>query len=370
MIIGIPKEIKNHENRVSLTPDGVKQLISFNHLVLVETLAGVGSGFLDTDYLDAGATLVQTPEEIWSAEIVIKVKEPLTSEYHFLNDHLILFTYLHLAPNPQLTKALLDSGTTSLAYETIQLNNKNLPLLIPMSEIAGRLSVQTGAHFLEEKPGGKGLLLSGVPGVAKGSIVIIGGGTAGANAAQIAVGIGANVTILDINPQRLAQLENQFGTKIQTLISTPQNISKVVATADLVIGCVLIPGQTAPKLVTTDMVKNMTVGSVIIDVAIDQGGIFESIDHTTTHDEPVYIKYGVQHYAVANMPGAVPKTATNALANVTLPYILQLANLGLNASLHANEALLKGLNTYQHHLTNLDVATSQGHDYVDPLTLF
>lgn len=369
MIIGIPKEVKNNENRVGMTPDGVASFVANGHEVRVETNAGAGSGFSDYDYEQAGASICAAATAVWAAEMVIKVKEPLVEEYHHLRDGLILYTYLHLAPAKELTQQLLASGTTGVAYETIQLPDRSLPLLVPMSEIAGRMSVQVGAEFLEKTKGGKGILLSGIPGVKRGNVVIIGGGNVGANAAKIACGFGASVTILDVNQQRLAELDIQFGNQIQTLVSNPHTIAEVVKTADLVIGTVLIPGAKAPTLVTEEMIMSMEEGSVIVDVAIDQGGIFETIDKITTHDDPVYIKHGVLHYAVANMPGAVAKTATIGLTNVTLPYALTIANKGLEKALNQDEALQKGVNTYQKQLTNKAVAHSQGVDYTELLTL-
>ncbi|MBP1041699.1 alanine dehydrogenase [Vagococcus sp. BWB3-3] len=369
MIIGIPKEVKNNENRVGMTPDGVASFVANGHEVRVETNAGAGSGFSDYDYEQAGASICAAATAVWAAEMVIKVKEPLVEEYHHLRDGLILYTYLHLAPAKELTQQLLASGTTGVAYETIQLPDRSLPLLVPMSEIAGRMSVQVGAEFLEKTKGGKGILLSGIPGVNRGNVVIIGGGNVGANAAKIACGFGASVTILDVNQQRLAELDIQFGNQIQTLVSNPHTIAEAVKTADLVIGTVLIPGAKAPTLVTEEMIMSMEEGSVIVDVAIDQGGIFETIDKITTHDDPVYIKHGVLHYAVANMPGAVAKTATIGLTNVTLPYALTIANKGLEKALNQDEALQKGVNTYQKQLTNKAVAHSQGVDYTELLTL-
>ena len=360
MKIGIPREIKNNENRVGLTPNGAASLVAAGHNVLVETTAGLGSGFTDEAYQAAGATIIHAAAEVWAATLVIKVKEPLPAEYHYLREDLILFTYLHLAPAIDLTGQLIAAGTTAIAYETIQLPDRSLPLLTPMSEIAGRMAVQIGAQYLEKIYGGKGILLAGIPGVKRGHVVIIGGGNVGTNAAKIAVGLGANVTILDVNQQRLAQLDDLFGNGVQTLVSNAHNIAASVATADVVIGTVLIPGAKPPTLVTADMIQQMEAGSVIIDVAIDQGGIFETIDRTTSHDEPVYLKYGILHYAVANMPGAVPNTATIALTNATLPYIHQIADLGLTTALRQNSALQSGVNVYQTRLTNQAVAASQG----------
>ncbi|MED5074659.1 alanine dehydrogenase, partial [Anoxybacillus geothermalis] len=325
MIIGVPKEIKNNENRVAITPAGVLSFVQAGHTVLIEKEAGVGSGFNDSDYARAGAQIIERAEDVWAqADMVMKVKEPLPSEYRFFRPGLVLFTYLHLAADPELTRALKESGVIAIAYETVQVG-RTLPLLTPMSEVAGRMAAQIGAQFLEKPYGGKGILLGGVPGVARGKVVIIGGGVVGTNAAKVAVGLGADVTIIDLNADRLRELDDIFGNQITTLMSNPMNIAEAVAEADLVIGAVLIPGARAPKLVTEDMVKAMKPGSVIVDVAIDQGGIVETSDHVTTHDDPTYVKHGVVHYAVANMPGAVPRTSTIALTNVTIPYALQIA---------------------------------------------
>ncbi|MED4986326.1 alanine dehydrogenase, partial [Geobacillus stearothermophilus] len=319
MIIGVPKEIKNNENRVAITPAGVLSFVQAGHTVLIEKEAGVGSGFSDNDYARAGAQIIERAEDVWAqADMVMKVKEPLPSEYRFFRPGLVLFTYLHLAADPELTRALKESGVIAIAYETVQVG-RTLPLLTPMSEVAGRMAAQIGAQFLEKPYGGKGILLGGVPGVARGKVVIIGGGVVGTNAAKVAVGLGADVTIIDLNADRLRELDDIFGNQITTLMSNPMNIAEAVAEADLVIGAVLIPGARAPKLVTEDMVKAMKPGSVIVDVAIDQGGIVETSDHVTTHDDPTYVKHGVVHYAVANMPGAVPRTSTIALTNVTIP---------------------------------------------------
>jgi len=363
MIIGIPKEIKNNENRVAITPSGVSYLKKEGHDVLVEINAGIGSGFSNEEYSAAGATIIDTAKEVWNtSEMIIKVKEPLPSEYGFFRKGLILFTYLHLAAEKELAEALTESGVTSIAYETIEVNGK-LPLLTPMSEVAGRMAVQIGAQFLEQPHGGKGILLAGVPGVKKGNVTIIGGGIVGTNAAKIAIGLGANVTLLDLNPERLRELDNQFGSSLNTVISNPANIEEAVAGADLVIGAVLIPGAKAPKLVTEEMVKKMASGSVIVDVAIDQGGIFETVDHITTHDNPTYIKHGVVHYAVANMPGAVPRTSTIALTNVTIPYALQIANQGAAEAIQNNYAIKQGVNTFDGHITYAPVAKDLGFKY-------
>ncbi|MBH0162165.1 alanine dehydrogenase [Fictibacillus sp. 26RED30] len=363
MIIGVPAEIKNNENRVAITPSGVITLTAAGHKVLVENNAGVGSGFTNEDYSAAGAEIVAEAQDAWAAEMVMKVKEPLASEYKYFRSDLILFTYLHLAAEPALAKALTDSGVTAIAYETVEFN-RTLPLLTPMSEVAGRMSAQIGAQFLEKPKGGKGILLAGVPGVRRGKVTIIGGGVVGTNAAKVAIGLGADVTIIDLSPDRLRQLDDIFGNSIQTLMSNPLNIAQAVAESDLVIGAVLIPGAKAPKLVTEEMIKSMTPGSVVVDVAIDQGGIFETVDRITTHDNPTYDKHGVVHYAVANMPGAVPRTSTIALTNVTVPYALQIANKGAQAAIAQNPSLKAGLNTAGGFVTYEAVATDLGYDYV------
>ncbi|MGG1228105.1 alanine dehydrogenase [Bacillus halotolerans] len=363
MIIGVPKEIKNNENRVALTPGGVSQLVSNGHRVLVESGAGLGSGFENEAYESAGAEIIADPKQVWDAEMVMKVKEPLPEEYAYFRKGLVLFTYLHLAAEPELAQALKDKGVTAIAYETVN-EGRTLPLLTPMSEVAGRMAAQIGAQFLEKPKGGKGILLAGVPGVARGKVTIIGGGAVGTNAAKMAVGLGADVTIIDLNADRLRQLDDIFGHQIKTLISNPVNIADSVAEADLLICAVLIPGAKAPTLVTEEMVKQMKPGSVIVDVAIDQGGIVETVDHITTHDQPTYEKHGVVHYAVANMPGAVPRTSTIALTNVTVPYALQIANKGAAKALADNAALRAGLNTANGHVTYEAVAKDLGYEYV------
>lgn len=363
MIIGIPKEIKNNENRVAITPAGVDAFYKAGHTVLIETNAGLGSSYSDQEYEAAGATIVATAAEAWQAEMVLKVKEPLASEYVYFRSDLLLFTYLHLAAEPALTKALVESGATAIAYETVEVN-RTLPLLTPMSEVAGRMSVQIGAQFLEKTYGGKGILLGGVPGVNKGNVVIVGGGIAGTGAAKMAIGLGANVTILDVNANRLRELEDLFGRDVQTLMSNPYNIAEAVAQADLVVGAVLIPGAKAPKLVSEAMVKSMKSGSVLVDIAIDQGGIFATSDRITTHESPTYEKHGVIHYAVANMPGAVPRTSTQALTNVTLPYALQIANQTLAVAIEKNSSLKLGVNVANGVVTYEAVANDLGYDYV------
>ncbi|MDN3018234.1 alanine dehydrogenase [Paenibacillus sp. BSR1-1] len=369
MRIGVPKEIKNNENRVAMTPAGVVNLVKFGHEVMIEKGAGFGSGFTDEDYSSAGAKLVETAEEAWSMEMVMKVKEPLPSEYKYFREGLILFTYLHLAPEPELTKALIDKKVVGIAYETVQLANRSLPLLTPMSEVAGRMAAQIGAQFLEKVYGGKGILLSGVPGVQRGTVTIIGGGVAGTNAAKMAIGLGAKVTIIDLNPDRLRQLDDIFGSDVTTLMSNPYNIAEAVKESDLVIGAVLIPGAKAPKLVTQDMIKSMKPGSVVVDIAIDQGGIFETTDRITTHDNPTYERHGVVHYAVANMPGAVPRTSTIALTNVTVPYAVEIANKGYQKACLNNEALLKGINTLGGFVTYEAVAEAHGLEFKDTRSL-
>lgn len=365
MKIGVPKEIKNNENRVAMTPSGVVNLTVFGHEVFIEAGAGLGSGFTDEDYKAAGAHIVATAGEAWKQEMVMKVKEPVPSEYDYFKEGQILFTYLHLAPEPELTKALVDKKVVAIAYETVQLPNRSLPLLTPMSEVAGRMATQIGAQYLERQEGGKGILLGGVSGVPRAKVTIIGGGVAGTNAAKVAVGMGAEVTIIDLSPERLRQLDDQFGHDVQTLMSNPYNIAESVKHSDLVIGAVLIPGARAPKLVTEEMIKSMTPGSVVVDIAIDQGGIFATSDRITTHDDPTYIKHGVVHYAVANMPGAVPRTSTIALTNNTVPYALQIANKGYKQACLTNEALKKGINTLEGHVTFKAVAEALNYPYVE-----
>lgn len=364
MIIGVPKEIKNNENRVGLTPAGVLTLKQAGHDVWVEKDAGLGSGFTDAEYQEQGAVIKESAAEAWAADMVIKVKEPLESEYQFFRSGLLLFTYLHLAPAPELTQALIDGDVIAIGYETV-VDNGTLPLLNPMSEVAGRMATQLGAQFLTKIEGGSGILLGGVPGVKKGHVVIIGGGNVGVNAAQMAVGLGAKVTVIDVNPTRLAELDAQFDGKVQTLMSNPLNIAESVKDADLLIGAVLIPGARAPKLVTKDMVAQMRAGSVIIDVAVDQGGIIETADRVTTHDDPTYLVDGVVHYAVANMPGAVARTSTLALTNATLPYALELADKGADKAVAESTALRTGLNIYRGKVTNKAVADSLGLEYSD-----
>lgn len=363
MRIGVPTEVKNNENRVAMTPAGVVNLLLYGHEVFIQAGAGIGSNFTDEDYRAAGARIVGTAEEAWNQDMVMKVKEPIPSEYKYFREEMILFTYLHLAPEPELTKAMLSSKVTGIAYETVQLPNNTLPLLTPMSEVAGKMATQIGAQFLEKIHGGGGILLGGIPGVARGKVTVIGAGVAGTSAAKVAIGMGASVTMLDLNPERLRQLDDLFGQDIQTLISNPLNIAESVKESDLVIGAVLIPGAKAPKLVTEEMVISMKPGSVVVDIAIDQGGIFETSDRITTHDQPTYVKHGVVHYAVANMPGAVPRTSTIGLTNVTVPYAVQIANKGFRQACLDNEALKKGVNTLNGYVTYKAVAEDQGLEY-------
>ncbi|WP_019503479.1 alanine dehydrogenase [Pleurocapsa sp. PCC 7319] len=341
MHIGVPKEIKDQEFRVGLSPNSVRVLTDRGHSVFIERMAGVGSGFGDRDYQQAGATIVAQAKDAWNQELIIKVKEPLAAEYEFIRQGQILFTYLHLAANKLLTERLVDSGVTAIAYETVELN-RTLPLLMPMSIIAGRLAVQFGARFLERQQGGRGVLLGGIPGVSAGKVTILGGGVVGTEAAKIAVGMGAKVQIFDINVERLSYLENLFGSRVELLYSNAAAIEAAVPDADLLIGAVLIPGKKAPILVDRALVAKMRPGSVIVDVAVDQGGCIETL-RPTSHSKPIYIEEGVVHYGVPNMPGAVPWTATQALNNSTLPYTVKLADLGIKA-LEIDSALARGLN--------------------------
>ncbi|MFQ3544341.1 alanine dehydrogenase [Halobacillus rhizosphaerae] len=365
MRIGIPKEIKNNENRVAITPAGVYTLTKQGHQVYVESDAGLNSGISNQAYMEMGAEIVQTAEEAWTQQMVMKVKEPIHEEYRYFYEGLILFTYLHLAADRNLTKALLDKNVTAIAYETVQSANGTLPLLTPMSEVAGRMSTQIGAQFLERNNGGKGILLGGVPGVRRGKVTVIGGGVVGTNAVKIAIGLGADVNLLDLNPERLRQLDDLFGSSINTLMSNPLNIREAVEESDLVIGAVLIPGARAPKLVNEEMITTMKKGSVVVDVAVDQGGIFETVDHVTTHDNPTYVKHGVVHYAVGNMPGAVPQTSTLALTNVTVPYALQIAAKGVARACSENRSLLKGVNVLNRMVTYKQVAEAHQLEYME-----
>ena len=358
MIIGIPKEIKAQEERVAITPAGVETLKKAGHTILIEKHAGLGSGFLNEDFVKAGAEIIETPQEVFEkADMILKVKEPLPEEYNLLREEQILFTYLHLAAEPDLVQALLERKVTGIAYETVQLEDNSLPLLTPMSEVAGRMSVQIASRLLEKYYGGMGVLMGGVPGTPPANVVIIGGGIVGANAAKMAMGLRANVTLLDVNLDRMRYLNDIYAESLTTIFSNSYTIREQVKKADVVIGAVLIPGAKAPKLVTEDMVQKMKPGSVILDVAIDQGGCIETIDRVTTHENPTFVKYGVIHYSVANMPGAVPRTSTIALTNATLPYAIKLANKGMNA-VKENKALAKGVNTFKGHLTYEGVATS------------
>lgn len=359
MLIGVPKEIKDNENRVAITPAGVDSLCKAGHDVYIETGAGFESGSLDEDYQSAGAIICDDVDTIWEkAEMILKVKEPLPEEFKYFREGLIIFTYLHLAAESILANVFIDSKVTAIGYETVQLDNKSLPLLTPMSEVAGRMSIQIGAQFLEKQYGGKGILLGGVPGVMSSNVVIIGGGIVGTNAAKMASGLGANVSIIDLSTERLRYLDDLFRGNINIIMSNNYNIARAVKDADLLIGAVLIPGARTPQLVTEEMVKTMSPGSVIVDVAIDQGGTVESIDRLTTHSNPTYLKHGVIHYAVPNMPGAVARTSTIALTNVTIPYALEIANKGLKKTITDNKALAKGINVYNGHITNEAVATS------------
>ena len=365
MRIGCAKEIKNNEFRVGITPDNARAYIAAGHEVYIEKGAGIGSGFSDEEYAAQGAVLVEDPAKVWKlSEMMVKVKEPLESEYHLFHEGLILYTYLHLAADKEQTDALLAGKVQGVAYETLQEADNSLPLLAPMSQIAGRLSIQEGAKFLEKKFGGEGILLAGVPGTPKANVVILGGGTVGANACRIAVGMGANVTIIDISLKRLEQLDNMFGSRIQTLVSNDANIERAVREADLVIGSALIPGASTPKLFKAKYLQEMKEGAVFVDVAIDQGGCGET-SHVTTHDDPVYIQDGVVHYCVGNMPGAVPRTSTIALTNATLRYGLEIAAEGLEAACRRNAVLRTAVNTYGGKLTNKNVATALGYEYTE-----
>jgi alanine dehydrogenase len=356
MEIGVPKETKDQEFRVGLSPDSVKVLCQSGHKVFVQTEAGIGAGFTDADYLQAGAEIVAEAPAAWNRDLVIKVKEPLSSEYALIQKGQLLFTYLHLAANRPLTEHLIESGVTAIAYETVELSNRSLPLLTPMSMIAGRLSIQFGARYLERQQGGRGVLLGGVPGVRPGKVVILGGGVVGTEAAKIAVGMGAQVQIFDISVERLAYLETLFGSRVELLYSSAPQIEAIVPAADLLIGAVLVPGRKAPILVTRELVAKMRPGSVIVDVAVDQGGCIETL-HPTSHTHPTYVEAGVVHYGVPNMPGAVPWTATQALNNSTFPYVLKLADNGIKA-LEIDAALAKGLNIINHQLVHPAVQQS------------
>ena len=359
MIIGVPKEVKDHESRVGLVPSGVTGLVEAGHQVLVQSGAGAASSLPDEEYKEAGATVLPTAREVWNkADLVVKVKEPQPSEYEFFRPGLVLFTYLHLAPLPELTDRLVKDRVNAVAYETIREKDGSLPLLTPMSEVAGRMAVQVGAQYLEAPNGGRGILLGGVPGVAPANVVILGGGIVGHNSAKMAIGLGAHVTIIDKNLNRLRELDDIYSSQIVTLASNLYTVREALRHADLVVGAVLIPGASAPKLVRRDMISMMKKGAVVVDVAIDQGGCLET-SHATTHTDPVYFVDGVLHYCVSNMPAAVPHTSTFGLTNATYPYLLQLANQGLEQACE-NPAIAEGVNTYQGAITYPAVAESQG----------
>jgi alanine dehydrogenase len=364
MKVGIPKEVKTREYRVGMTPAGVRELTVLGHEVLVERGAGEGSGIKDERYVEAGARIVSGPADAWSADLVVKVKEPQVSEYAFLREGLVLYTYLHLAAEPALTHALVDRRVTSVAYETIQTADGRLPLLRPMSEVAGRMAVQVGAGCLEKERGGKGVLLGGVPGTRRGRVVILGGGVVGRNAATIAIGMGAQVTLFDVRAKTMEYLEDVFASSIETLYSNSQNIAEAVARADLVIGAVLIPGAVAPRLVTEAMIRTMEPGSVIVDVAVDQGGCIETC-RPTSHDEPTYEVHGVVHYCVPNMPGAVAQTSTYALTNVTAEYAVKIATLGVLGAARADAVFASGINTHAGAVTCRPVAEAHRLPYTE-----
>lgn len=363
MIVGVPKEVKDHETRVGITPAGAKALVDGGHKVLVETTAGELSAFPDGEYVASGAEIVSSAAEVWArAEMIVKVKEPVKQEYAFFREGLALFTYLHLAPAPELTDQLLQKKVTSIAYETIHDRTGALPLLTPMSEVAGRMSVQVGAAYLQTGQGGRGLLLGGVPGVPPANVCVIGGGIVGTNAARMAMGFGAKVTIVDLNLNRLRELDDIFNGRLYTLASNSYNVARAVQESDLVIGGVLIPGATAPKIVTREMVSKMKKGSVIVDVAIDQGGCVETA-HPTTHSNPSYTEYGVVHYCVTNIPAAVPNTSTLGLTNATFPYVMKMAASGIKGALRCDRYIQEGVNTYDGKLTYQAVADSQNKPY-------
>jgi alanine dehydrogenase len=369
MLIGVPKEVKDHEARVGLLPSGAKTLVEAGHEVLVQTMAGAASSLPDHEYIEAGAKIAATAAEVWAkSDLVIKVKEPQASEYEFLRPGLVLFTYLHLAPLPELTDRLLQAKVSAVAYETIREKDNSLPLLTPMSEVAGRMAVQVGAQYLEAPNGGRGILLGGVPGVAPANVVILGGGVVGHNAAKMAVGLGAHVTIIDRNLERLRELDDIYSSQVVTLASNTYTIRESLRHADLVVGAVLIPGASAPKLVRREMIGIMKKGSVMVDVAIDQGGCFET-SHATTHTDPIYFVDGVLHYCVSNMPAAVPHTSTFALNNATFPYLMELVQHGLEGACKRSRAILEGVNTYKGHVVYAAVAESQGKAWRDFSTL-
>lgn len=370
MLIGVPKEVKNHEYRVGLTPTSTRELTGLGHDVIIESKAGMGAGFEDEHYVNAGAKIAPTANDVFAqSDMIIKVKEPQPQECKLLRPGQIIFTYLHLAPDPEQAEGLINSGCIAIAYETVTDYHGSLPLLAPMSEVAGRMSIQAGAHFLEKGQGGSGTLLGGVAGVSPGKVVVLGGGVAGANAARMAVGLGAQVAIFDRNLRRLKELDLEFGGRVQTLYSTTDAVEQFVMDADLVIGAVLVVGAAAPRLVTRDMIRKMRPGSVVADLAIDQGGCFET-SRPTTHTEPVYIVDNIIHYCVTNMPGGVARTSTVALNNVTLPFILALAQKGYRKALEDDVHLRNGLNVYKGKITYEAVARDLGKEYVDPSTLF
>ncbi|MCH9006916.1 alanine dehydrogenase [candidate division KSB1 bacterium] len=369
MIIGIPKEIKANENRVSLIPVGVELLRNHGHEVLVEVQAGVGSGFADEDYARAGAKILESPGEIYDrADMIMKVKEPLPAEYGLIRENQIVFTYFHFAAAKELTQNIIESKCVAIAYETVQESSGNLPLLVPMSEVAGRMAIQEGARYLEKLHGGKGILLGGVPGVEPASVVILGGGIVGMNAAKIAAGLGARVSILDIDLERMRYLDDVMAKNVVTIMSNPENIRNAISNADLVVGAVLIPGAKAPSLITRDMLKLMKKGSVIVDVAVDQGGCVETIK-PTTHENPTYEIEGVVHYGVANMPGGVPMTSTKALTNATIPYAIEIANAGFPRIAQINEPIAKGVNIVNGKVTYKSVADAFDLPYIPLETL-
>ncbi len=369
MIIGVPKEIKNHEYRVGATPEMVSLLVRAGHEVRVQSKAGEAIGFSDTMYRDAGAKIVPSPKEVYDAEMVIKVKEPLKSEYPLLQEGQILFCFLHLAPDPVQANALLEKKVVGIAYETVTDKCDRLPLLVPMSEIAGKIAIQVGATCLQMAHGGRGVLLGGVAGVSPAKVVVLGGGIVGTQAARMALGLGADVTIVDVNLNRLRELDALYGPSLKTLYSTPAGIEEAISQADLVIGAVLIPGKLAPRLVTRPMLKNMMPGTVVVDVAIDQGGCFET-SKVTSHSEPTYVVDNVVHYCVPNMPGACARTATQALTNATLPYALKIANLGYVRAMQEDPGLVPGLNVWHGQVTNRFVAQDLGYEYAAPECLF
>ncbi|HET9532626.1 MAG TPA: alanine dehydrogenase [Blastocatellia bacterium] len=363
MIVGLPREVKDNEYRVGLVPAGVKALTNAGHKVIVQAAAGEGSGITDEEYIAAGGEILDSAEEVWSrADMIVKVKEPVASEYPRLREGLVLYTYLHLAPARELTRALLESGVTGIAYETITNDQGHLPLLTPMSEVAGRMSIQVGATYLEKINGGRGVLLGGVPGVAPARVTIIGGGVVGTNACKMAVGLGAAVVMIDKDLERLRYLDDIFGSRIRTLASNPYTIAESVASSDLVVGAVLVPGAAAPKLVTREMLRDMPRGAVIVDVAVDQGGCIETTK-PTTHSQPTYYVENVLHYGVTNMPGAVPRTSTFALTNATLPLALKIANQGVIEAIRNDRHLREGVNTYRGKITYRAVAQDQGLEY-------